>query len=82
MMRSQEGVGRGVAGPREERKPSLLGEEVLGSCSKRRLNRFCLHPSFSLTRWIEVSLALNFWLDFGVCSSQTVSCNQSLVIST
>lgn len=82
MIRSQEGAGGGVAGPREERKPSLLGEEVLGSCSKRQLNRFCLPPSFSLTRWIEISLALNFWLDFGVCSSQIVSCNQSLVIST
>lgn len=55
-----------MAGPREERESSLLREEVLERCSERQPDWFCLPLSFILTRSFEISLALNFWLDFGV----------------
>lgn len=55
-----------MGGPREEREPSLLGLEVLRNCSERQPDWFCLPPSFILTRWFEISLALNFRIDFGV----------------
>ena len=58
-MGERSGAGR----EREELFPARGG----GAVSKRQSDWFCLPSSFILTSGlIEASLALNFWIDFGV----------------